>query len=808
MVKNYIKIAWRNLLKHKGHTAINILGLAVGMSCFLLILFYVRDESSYDKFHKDYQDIYRVTEVNYSEGGNNYFANAYSAIGPALKSDFPEFEAFVRIHVSEEIPVENGPDLKFQEDKFAFVDSTFWDVLDFKLIEGDAKKALSGPFSVVVTQSMAEKYFGSENPIGKTLKVDNQYNYQVTGIMADTPKNSHLQLDFLASFISLRQVQGGWMFNNWFWPPMYTYVKTPKGINVDNVESKFSGMVEKYLGKLVAEQRGYEMQSLADIHTTTNYSNELGKTTNKAYLYILITTAFLILAIACVNFMNLSLARSISRSGEVGVRKVFGAVREQIIVQYLSESILVTLISGVIAFGLFLLTIPAFNNLTEKSLELSSADIPLVVLILLVIALAAGFVAGIYPALFLSGFSPSSILKGKVAKQSVFAGFFKKALITFQFVISAALIISTFIIYFQLEYMRNKALGFDKEQTVVLEVRDIRDQTRIKTLKDRLNQLPQVKGSAVSARIPGYDDFYDYNVLPDGESVENNMIFMRLETDLDFAEVYGLELVDGRNFNSQLSTDSLTYLLNETAAEKLGWKGNAINKKLNIGSLTSDGAFRALHQGSVIGVVKDFNFKSLHNDVDPVVISIIPKSQPYMQSKLSIKMAAGNLTETMSALEKEWNTFAPSVAFEYFFLDDAVDRMYKAEKQLGEVFVTFSTISIVLACLGLFAMTTLLAAQLKKEIGIRKVLGATIGNIVLLMSKGYLKLIATSFVIACIITYIVMEKWLENFAYHIEMQVWYFLAAGVLLGLISFLTMSFKSLKAAHGNPVEALRYE
>ncbi|MBO3698536.1 ABC transporter permease [Roseivirga sp. E12] len=807
MVKNYLKMAWRNLLKHKGHTAINVFGLAVGMACFLLILFYVKDESSFDKFHKDYDRVYRITEVNYSDGGDNYLANAYSAIGPALKSDFPEFEAFVRLHI-EEFSVANGPEKKFQEPNFAFADSTLWEVLDFGLLEGDKASALADPFSIVITESMASKYFGDDDAMGKTLKVDGQYDFQVTGILKDLPKNSHMQFDFLASFISLRQLQGGWMFNNWYWPPMYTYVKVPAGANVENMEAKFPAMVEKYLGKLTAEQRGYQMQPLEEIHTTTDYANELGKTTNKTYLLILTTTAFLILAIACVNFMNLSLARSISRSGEVGVRKVFGAVREQIIVQYLSESVLVTIISGVIGFGFFLLAMPAFNGLTEKSLEVAAADVPLILGGLIVIALIVGFLSGIYPALFLSGFSPAAILKGKVAKQSPFASLFKKSLITFQFVISAALIISTFIIYFQLQFMRNKALGFDKEQTVVLEVRSLRDQTRIKTLKDRLNQLPQVRGTAVSSRIPGHEGFYDYNVLPEGETAENNMLFMRLETDLDFASLYEFEVLKGRGFDNRLSTDSLAYLINETAAAQLGWDESDLNKKLNMGSLNQDGTFRAVHTGSVIGIVKDFNFISLHNDVDPVVISVIPSSQPYMQGKLSVKLASGDLMESMQVIEEEWRQFTAASQFEYFFLDDSVERMYAAEKQLGKVFLTFSSISIILACLGLLAMTTLLAAQLKKEIGIRKVLGATVGSIVLLMSKGYMQLITISFVIASVITYLVMEKWLENFAYHIQMQVWYFLLAGVVLGLISFITMSFKSLKAAYGNPVEALRYE
>lgn len=807
MVKNYLKLAWRNLLKHKGHTAINVFGLAVGMASFLLILFYVKDEASYDKFHQDYERIYRITEVNFSEDGDNYLANAYSAIGPALKNDFPEFESFVRFHI-EEFSVANGVEKKFQEPRFSFADSTLWEVLDFELKEGDKKSALADPFSIVITEDMAKKYFGNEDPMGKALKIDGQYDFQITGILKNLPQNSHLQFDFIASFISLRQLQGGWMFNNWYWPPMYTYIKVPAEIDIKSVEEKFPGMVEKHLGKLTAEQRGYKMQALGDIHTTTNYGNELGKTTNKTYLYILTTTAFLILAIACVNFMNLSLARSISRSGEVGVRKVFGAVREQIVVQYLSESVLVTIISGIIGFGFFLLAIPAFNQLTEKTLSVSTSDIPFVLGGLMVIALVVGFLAGIYPALFLSGFSPSAILKGRVAKQSPFAGLFKKSLITFQFVISAALIISTFIIYFQLQFMRDKALGFDKEQTVVLEVRSLRDQTRIKTLKDRLNQLPQVKGTAVSSRIPGHEGFYDYSVLPEGELVENNMLFMRLETDLDFSDLYQFEVIKGRGFDNRLRTDSLTYLINETAASKLGWDEEDLNKKLNMGSLSQDGSFQVVHSGSVIGIVKDFNFVSLHNDVDPVVISIIPSDQPYMQGKLSVKLASGDLMASMEVIEKEWRQFSEASQFEYFFLDDSVERMYSAEKQLSKVFLTFSSISILLACLGLLAMTTLLAAQLKKEIGIRKVLGASIGNIVLLMSRGYMQLIAISFVIACAITYLVMEKWLENFAYHIQIQVWYFLLAGGLLALISFLTMSFKSIKAAYGNPVEALRHE
>lgn len=284
----------RNLLKHKGHTAINIFGLSVGMACFLLILFYVQDESSYDKFHKDFERIYRITEVNYSDGEESRLANAYSAIGPALQSDFPEFEAFVRIHIEEELSVDNGPDRKFQEKRFAYTDSTLWEVLDFELLEGDPSTALSGPFSLVLTESMAKKYFGDEDAMGKTLKVDNQNDFQVTGIMKDIPSNSHIQFDFAASFISLRQIQGGWMFNNWYWPPMYTYAKISNGTNAENVEAKFPGMVEKYLGKLTAAQRSYAMQPIKDIHTTTDYSNELGKSTNKTYLYILTTTAFLI----------------------------------------------------------------------------------------------------------------------------------------------------------------------------------------------------------------------------------------------------------------------------------------------------------------------------------------------------------------------------------------------------------------------------------------------------------------------------------------------------------------------------------
>ncbi len=807
MLKNYLKIAWRNLLKHKSHSAINIVGLAVGMASFLLILFYVQDESSFDKFHEDYKNIYRVTEVNYSESGETKLANTYSGIGPALQSDFPEVESFVRFYIAE-LSVSDGATKKFMESSFAYADSTIWDIFDFKLLQGDPETALRNPFSVVLTESMATKYFGNEDAIGKVLKVDEKFSYQVTGVVQDVPDNSHIRFDFLASFTSLQQLIGGYMYNNWHYPPMYTYARIPADRNLETVEAKFPGMVEKYLGKLVAEQRGFNLQPLADIHTSTSYTNEIGKPTNITYLYVLTTTAFLILAIACVNFMNLSLARSIGRSGEVGVRKVFGAVRKQIMFQYLSESVIITVISSLLGFGLFVLAIPAFNNLTEKSLQLQLMDMPLILGGILTIAVLVGLLSGIYPALFLSGLSPAAILKGKLAKQGRFTGLFKKTLITFQFVISAALIIATFIIYFQLEYVRNKALGFDKEQMVVVQVRNTAEKARVRTLKDRLNQLPQVIGTAVSSRVPGYKNFYDYNVLADGQTVENNKVFMRLEMDLDFAELYGFEITKGRLHDERLSTDSLTYLLNETAAAKLGWSDDPLNKKLNIGSLKSDGTFNTMYQGHIIGVVKDFNFASLHNEVDPVVLSIIPPREPFLQSLLSIKLQSGDLVESMKVLEREWATFAPAVDFEYFFLDDVVDRLYQSEKQLGKVFITFSFISIILACLGLFAMTTLLATQLRKEIGIRKVLGASVGNIVLLMSKGYMQLIGLSFIIACVLTYGVMQRWLENFAYQINMEIWYFLLAGALLTTIAFVTMSFKSFKAARGNPVDALRYE
>lgn len=807
MLRSYFKIARRNLLKDKSHSAINIFGLSVGMASFLLILFYVKDESSFDKFHDNYESIYRVTEVNSSESGKTELANTYSGIGPALQNDFPEVESFVRLYVAE-VSVSNGFEKKFMESRFTYADSSFWEIFNFKLLQGDPNTALSNPFSVVLTESMATKYFGRENAMGKTLKVDEKFTYQVTGIVQDVPHNSHLRFDFLASFTSLQQLIGGYMFNNWHYPPMYTYARIPAEINLDVVEGKFPGMVEKYLGKLVAEQRGFALQPLKEIHTSTNYTNEIGKSTDLTYLYVLTTTAFLILAIACINFMNLSLAKSMGRSGEVGVRKVFGAVRKQIMIQYLGESVIITVISSVIGFGLFVLAIPAFNNLSEKNLQLQMTDTPLILGGLLVIAVFVGVLSGIYPALFLSGLSPASILKGKLASQGRFTGMFKKVLITFQFVISSALIISTFIIYFQLEYIRNKGLGFDKEQMVVLQIRNTEEKTRIKTFKDRLNQLPQVIGTAVSSRVPGYKNFYDYNVLADGASIENNKVFMRLEMDLDFASLYGFELTKGRLFDQKLTTDSLTYLLNETAARTLGWSENPLNKKLNIGSLKSDGTFNTMYQGNIIGVVKDFNFASLHNKVDPVVLSIIPQREVFLQGLLSIKLHSGDLVESMRVIESEWNKFAPATEFEYFFLDEAVDRLYQSEKQLGEVFITFSFISIILACLGLFAMTTLLAAQLRKEIGIRKVLGASVANIVLLMSKGYIQLIAVSFLIASSITYLVMQRWLEKFAYQIQIEVWYFLLAGSLLAIIAFVTMSFKSFKAARGNPIDVLRYE
>jgi len=807
MLKNYFKIAFRNIIKHKGHSAINIIGLAVGMASFLLILFYVEDESSYDKFHKNFDSIYRVTEVNFTENGETLLANSYSAIGNVLKNDFPEVETFARLYFTE-LRVSDGANKKFMESRFVYADSTFWNVFDFKLLQGDPRTALSQPFSLVLTESMATKYFGTGEAVGKILKVDDRFNYQVTGIVEDTPANSHLQFDMLASFTSLQQLIGGYMFDNWHFPLLYTYAKIPSIYNIENIEARFPAMIEKYLGKLATEQRGYKLQPLGAIHSSTNYTNEIGKTTNITYLYVLTTTAFLILAIACVNFMNLSLARSIGRSGEVGVRKVFGAVRQQIMIQYLGESVIITVLASLLGFALFVFAIPAFNDLSDKTLVLQMVDVPVLIIRLLGIAILVGLLSGIYPALFLSGLSPAAILKGKLVRQGKVTGVFKKVLITFQFVISAALIIATFIIYFQLDYVRNKSLGFDKEQMVVLQVRNDPEQAKIKVLKDRLNLMPQVIGTAVSSRVPGHKNFYDYNVLAEGEPAENNMVFMRLEMDLDFAELYGFEIVEGRLHDEKLSTDSLTFLLNETAAKRLGWSQKPIGQKLNIGSLESTGSFRSMYQGNIIGVVKDFNYASLHNAIDPVVLSIIPSKEPFLQTLLSVKVQSGDIVNTINLIESEWRQFAPGTDFEFFFLDDAVQRLYQSEQQLGKVFISFSFISIILACLGLFAMTTLLAAQLRKEIGIRKVLGASVSSIVLLMSKGYMQLVGLSFIIACLITYYVMKGWLENFAYQINLEVWYFLLAGSLLVFISFATISIKSIKAANSNPVDALRYE
>ena len=807
MLRNYLKIGLRNLVKHRAHSLINILGLAIGMSCFLLISLFVLDESSFDKFHSDYENIYRLTEVVTSDGQETKLANAFSAIGPALKNDFPEFESFVRLHI-DEFKVGRDIQSEFQEKHFAFADSSFWEVFDYQLLEGDTKKALSAPFSLVISEKAAKRHFGEQSALGETLRVNGQYDFQVTGIMADMPHNSHLQLDFLASFISLRQMEGGWMFNNWYWPPIYTYAKIPASVNVQNTEKKFSGMIEKYLGKIVAEQRDYELQPIQDIHTSTGYSNELGKTINKAYLYALGTTAFLVLAIACINFMNLSLARSIGRSGEVGVRKVFGAIRPQIMWQYLTESILVALFSALLALGLLYLAIPAFNNLAQKELQVSWVELPLIAALLFAVALAVGFLSGIYPALFLSGFSPAAILKGKAAKEGRFSSFFRKGLIVFQFLVSSVLIISTVIIYYQLSFLRNKSLGFDKEQTVVLDIDNVQN-LNIRLLKDQLNQLPQVKGATVSSRIPGHEDFYDYNVLPEGASVESNLLFMRLEADLDFTRLYELEVIAGRNFDNQLGTDSTAYLLNRTAAEKLGWSmEESLNKRLYLGSVNANGSFNAVNQGVIIGVVEDFNFKSLHSEIDPVVISIIPATQPYMQQKMSVKLSAGSLSENFKAVEAVWSQFAPNVPIEYFFLDDAVQSLYESEEQIGRVFITFSSISIVLACMGLFAMTTLLAAQMKKEVGIRKVLGAKVSHIVWRISSGFVQLISISFVIACLISYIVMGDWLGNFAYQISLMPQYFLLAGALLAIIVLGTLSIKSVRAAHANPVDSLRHE
>jgi putative ABC transport system permease protein len=791
MLKNYLKISLRLIQRHKGFSFIKISGLAIGMACCTLILLFVRYELSFDDFHDNKDRIYRVLSELDLTHGTEIIPLTALPLAQAIKYDMKEVACVTRITDGYRrlLTIDNR---KFFE-KLNYADADVFDIFTFPLILGDSKTALIDPFSMVISEDIAEKYFGKENPVGKTIKVQNDQDYKITGVMRNLPGNSHLRFNILVSFSSRNneeRVKGNYWdrFSN-----DYTYVLLAEGIGPQELENSFPSLMAKHI-PAKEDRYNLHLQPLKSIHFST-YNYDIARTTNRDYLYAYSAIAFFILLIACINFMNLTTARSSGRAKEVGIRKVVGAHRVQLIKQFFAESVAMALLSVIGAAGLVMLGLPSFNRFIRGELTFNVFNDLVLLLGLLGISLFVGFVSGSYPALILSAFEPSKVLKKVFDKRA--KGFsFRTISSVLQFSISIVLIFATLVVYAQIRYMKNKDLGFNAEQVVAIPLtsRSLRDRTE--AFKSEILRNPSVVSASASFGTPASGQGSGRSFIPDGYPEGESIYMETLFVDYDFIETFGLTLVSGRDFSREFSTDTEhAFILNEAAVKKLGWD-NPVGKKFSEGD--SEG------EGKVIGVVKDFHYESVLNKISPMVLTMRPFQFSYISARVNLE----NVSQTLSFLKAKWQEFAPEYPFEYSFINEEFDRYYNFERRQGQLFTYCSILAIFISCMGIFGLASFTAEKRTKEIGIRKVLGASVSGIVILLSKEFIKWVLVANIIGWPIAYFVMKRWLQNFAYPVDISLWIFALSALLVLGIALLTVSYQSVKSALGNPVDSIRYE
>ena len=796
MIKNYLTVAIRNIARNKTFSAINILGLAIGMACCILILLYVQDELSYDQHHKHADRIYRIATEADVAGTRTQAAITPFPMGPALVKDYPEVIDAVRFYKGPEpkITVGNQDGHFFFEDGILFTDPNVFEVFNFSLSKGDPETAFLEPFSVVITEVVAQKYFGEQNPLSQILSFFNgKATFKVTGILKNAGHNSHLQFDFLASPIHRE--------SDWMTHDFYTYLLLQQNASAQELEAKLPGFIETYASeqhKATSFIVEYFLQSLTDIHLHSYLEFEIGRNGDIRYVYFFLIIALFVLVLACINFMNLSTARSGTRSKEIGMRKVVGANPTQLICQFMGESILLAVLALLFALILVEVSLFAFNAFIQRELVLDYTESWQVALALLGIGLFAGLISGIYPALFLSAFQPREVLKSTLRWRSKQSSA-RKTLVVFQFVISIILIIGTVVVYHQADYIRNKKLGFDKEHVIVMPNPGKQLTERYRSI---LSTYRNVLNTSRSASVPGRNLSANLFRPTSVESYQDGLLMNHLHVDHDFLSTYALELIEGRDFSKDIAGDKYgAFILNEAALRKFGWSSDG-NRKLEW-VYPEGGKLKVEAQGDVVGVVKDFHYKSLHHEIEPLIIMTGDWFEYF-----AIRIRSDDIAGTLSFLKAQWKEIAPNKPFDYFFLDDDYDKLYRAEKQIGTLFGLFSILAIFVASLGLFGLASFTAQRRIKEIGIRKVLGASVSNLVLMLSKEFALLVGIANLIAWPIAYYAMNRWLQDFAYRIDLEIWAFVLSGFLALFIALTTVSYQAYKVARTNPVDALRYE
>ncbi|MCF6406977.1 ABC transporter permease [Chitinophaga filiformis] len=793
------------MLRKKAYSAINITGLAIGITCCILITLYVQDELSYDRYNTNFDKIYRVLHAyrnpknvdrNTAPAPEDYQVWGNAPVAPSLAADFPEIKKMVRFTSPNTFLLEHG-EQRFQEEGLVFTDSTVFDIFSWKLLAGNPKVALVAPNSVVLTKSIAQKYFGNGNPLGQTLRVDNQETFIVTGVMEDVPANSHLSFNGLISMSTFRKWRPE-IFDEWGYIDFYTYFLMPEHTDIKTLEAKIPAFAARHYPESDRSIYTIAFEPLSAAYLHSKAQRQPGPTGSLSNVYIFSIIAIFVLLIACINFVNLSTARSMERAREVGVRKAVGAYQQGLIYQFLTESILISLSAVLLAIIFTILALPVVREISGKPLNYSLLLSWKITPILLLMPFLLGLLAGSYPALVLARFRPVDVLKGQFRSSNKGIAL-RKALVIVQFSLSVALIAGTMIVYSQLKHLRSHSLGFRQDQMLVIDYGgDQKVNESVEAIKAMLAKNPAVQSITASRAVPG--DFYPngttFIASPNGEMKNETPAIY--EIDFDFIPAYEMKMAAGRAYSRDFPTDAEEALIiNEAAAKQFGYSNPAdiVGKRFE----------QWRRKGTVIGVIKDFNYQSLHKKVEPLAIRMAPKQS---LNKLSLRIKTDHLSQTLKELEQTWSMLAPNRPFLYSFLDQSFNKQYKQDARFGELFAAFAGLTIFIACLGLFGLATYATEQRVKEIGVRKVLGASVTNIVHLLSSDFIKLVLVAILIATPVIWWAMQEWLQGYAYRINIQWWMIAIAGILAVVTALLTVSLLAVKAALMDPVKALRTE
>jgi len=802
MFKNYLKIAYRNIIKQKAYSFINIFGLALGLTACILVGLYIFQDFQYDNYHRNNDNIYRVSIETTTPDGIFHMAQSPALVAPNLEQNFPEIDKISRIYFSSDDLI-TYKDKKIYEDEIVFADEDFFDIFTFEILQGNPNNFLKKENSIIISRKMADKYFGTENPVGKIFNYNNKIDFEISGVIENVPVNSHFTFDMVATYETLVDLPAGNFLNQWGATfGSYTYVMLHPGTDTEQFENKAGTFLTGKMETSDLVSQSVILQPIESIHIFSDLDDEITPNSSITYIIILGSISLFILILACINFVNLTTARAVKRAREIGIRKVFGAFKLQLIRQFLGESILITLIALGFAFVFVELIEPAFSQLIGTSLIYSCFNNVSIFFTIVATSLIIGVLAGLYPSFVLTHYQPVLVLKGATSQGKSGSAILRKSLVLFQFSISIILIIFTILINQQINFMREFDMGFDKDQIVILKTPE-RMSNNSETVKSEINAIPGVLESTTSLGVPTMGSGFGTNLTPDIEYEDEEFMISVKMIDSNYLDFYNIPLLAGRKLSELSGADFRTItMVNETTVKKLGFTSNeaALGNNYTIG--LSDGIKR--FSPEIVGVIQDFHFNSLHEEVSPLLFMY----WSFLFQEVSIKISPENVPGTIKEIQNVWEKFYPAHPFDYSFLDEKIDKMYKAEEKSFRVISTFSILAIIIACMGLLGLTFYTTEQRRKEIGVRKILGASIPNIIKKISAEFLKLVLIANLIAWPVSYLLINKWLASFPYKVEINILVFVMAGAIALGISLITIGFTVVRSAASNPIESIRYE